>query len=63
MCRIPDIREFPGFCRVKTERDRQIIKDHVFFSQGEVMHHRFVANDNVGYSVTLPVLSMTMCWT
>ena len=50
MGRIPDIREPPGFRRIKTERDRQIIKDHVFFGQGEVMHHRFVANGNLGYA-------------
>jgi hypothetical protein len=47
MGRIPDIREPPGFRRIKTERDRQIIKDHVFFSEGEVMHDRLVANGNL----------------
>jgi len=47
---IPDIRKFPGFRRIKTERDRQIIKDDIFFGQGEVMHHRFVVDGDLGYA-------------
>jgi hypothetical protein len=49
MGRIPDIREPPGSRCTKTERDRQIIKDDIFLSQGKVMHDRSVANGNLGY--------------
>jgi hypothetical protein len=50
MGRIPDVRHQPGFRRINAERDRQIVKDYVFFRQREVMHHRSAGNGNVRYA-------------